>query len=252
MFDSARAKVARAKRHAVELNSLEQSFLRNKCSGIITEVDPTTGDQVTKVKFSRHVPTECAAVVSDAANNLRDALDHIGFAVAVAGGTTKPRHTAFPFGRSAADLENSIQGRSKDVPGEILAVFRRFKPYQGGNDRLYALNTVANANKHTMLRPMAVSVGGFSLSVGRMSGGYLGIGGPPCTYNRRENEIILLRQGRGSKSDHELEVQLFISFDEVEPLEGEPAVPTLDNFAAEVERVIAAVEDECVRLDLTH
>ena len=46
IFDSARQKIARAQRYAVELNSMEQSFLKEKCSGVITEIDSTSGDKI--------------------------------------------------------------------------------------------------------------------------------------------------------------------------------------------------------------
>ncbi len=65
-------------------NSLEQDYLRQASSGIVKENDAATGEQVVKIKFSKPVPIEIASVVSDAANNLRDSLDHAGYATAQA------------------------------------------------------------------------------------------------------------------------------------------------------------------------
>jgi hypothetical protein len=33
---------------------------------------------------------------------------------------------------------------------------RRFKPYKGGNDLLWALNGICNVNKHRMLVPVVI------------------------------------------------------------------------------------------------
>ena len=74
--------MSRAKQHAGEFNSLEQNFLQHECSGIVTEVDPVSESNIIKIKFFKAVPLEIASVVSDAANNLRDSLDHMGYATA--------------------------------------------------------------------------------------------------------------------------------------------------------------------------
>ena len=92
---------------------MEQGFLKRACSGPITEVEPASGSKVVKVKFFNAVPLEIASVVSDAANNLRDSLDHIAYATAQAAiSGSHPRHAAFPFAGSTEQLENSIKGRS--------------------------------------------------------------------------------------------------------------------------------------------
>src|SRR5260221_9758438 len=124
IFDSAREKIARAQRHLFEFDSLEQAYLRNKSSGIIMEDDPATGLQAIKIKFSEPIPLQCAGIVSDSANNFRDALDHMLYAVAVASGKVQPRHTNFPFARDPADLEKVIHGRTKDLPDSILSLLR--------------------------------------------------------------------------------------------------------------------------------
>jgi hypothetical protein len=214
IFDSARQKIQRAKQHAVEFSSMEQNYLKQACSGIVTEVETNGGEQVVKLKFSKPVPIEIPSVVSDAANNLRDSLDHIGYAAAQAAKKgSNPKHTTFPFAASAAQLENSINGRAKDIPADILTLFRNLRPYKGGDEQLYALNTIANANKHQMLRPMAVSTGTFNLSLGKVSGGMVGI--PQFAWRPDKNEIILFRCGKETAVDiSSISVQVFLVFDE--------------------------------------
>jgi len=248
IFDSARHKIARAKRHTEELDSLEQNFLRDKCGRVIVEVDPATGDKIQKLKFSEPVPLECSSVVSDAANNLRDALDHACNAIAVAAGKIDPRYAVFPFAGTADDLENAIRGRSKDLPDEILALLRTFKPYKGGNEILVALNAVANANKHGLLRPMARASGAVNMHVGKVSGGHFGIPSDAFAWNSAENEIIIARYGRHAQVNYNFQVQVFIAFNEATLIYGDPAVVILDGFRAEVSRTVDALEAEARRI----
>src|SRR5271168_1049773 len=104
-FESSRLKIARAKRHISELDASEQRFLKGKCKGLVVEVDPATGNKLHKVKFSNSVPLECDGIVSDAANNLRDALDHAGASLAVIIGKAGSKYAAFPFSGSAEQFE---------------------------------------------------------------------------------------------------------------------------------------------------
>lgn len=250
IFDSARQKIARAKQHAVELNSLEQTFLGSQCSGVIIEVDRATGDKIQKLKFTGPVPLEGSSIVSDAANNLRDALDHACYATAIASGKNDPRYAVFPFAGSSADLDNAIRGRSKDLPQEILALLRTFNPYKGGNHVLSVLNSLANANKHGMLRPMATSTGTVSMHIGKVSGGHFGIPGNAFRWDGEKNEIVVARYGRSTQVNHNFQIQVFLAFDEATLEWGDPAVVILDGFSAEVQRIVGAIEIEAARIGL--
>jgi hypothetical protein len=74
---------------------------------------------------------------------LRSALDQAGAACAVLTGKTNPKKSYFPFADSGPELTKVIKGRCKDLPGEIISLFRSFQPYQGGNDPLWAMNKIA-------------------------------------------------------------------------------------------------------------
>ena len=249
IFDSARQKLIRAKQHTVELESMEKSFFETESSGVIRETEPATGDQFVKIRFRHTIPLEMSSVVSDIANNLRDALDHIGYATAIAGGKSDTKCANFPFGKTSEDLEHSIRRRSKDIPNDILALFRAFKPYKGGNDLLYALNSIANTKKHRVLSPMAVSTGGIYFKSARVSGGSLtmpfGFG-----WNSGKNEIELMRCGKNAKLDYSMEVTVVIAFDKSILGAEYPAGPMFDEITSEVEMILTSVEAECRRIGL--
>ena len=50
------------------------------------------------------------------------------------------------------------------MPPEILALFRAFKPYKGGNDALWALNKLCNAKKHCALIPFDIGRANVSIT----------------------------------------------------------------------------------------
>jgi hypothetical protein len=47
-------------------------------------------------------------------------------------------------------------GRFKDLPQEMISLFRSLQPFKGGNDLLWALNKLCVVNKHKMLAHVAV------------------------------------------------------------------------------------------------
>ena len=250
IFNSAQQKISRAKQHAVEFNSMEQDYLKNECSGVMTEVDAASGDRIVKVRFFKTVPLEIASVVSDVANNLRDSLDHMGYAVAQAAKKgSQPKQAGFPFAGSAEQLENSIKRRSKDIPDDILNLFRGLKPHKGGDEQLYALNTIANADKHQMLQPMAIASGQVNMGFGRIRGGALGIGG--FTWDPVRNEIIVSRCSKDTiVDDSSIGLQLYLCFDETTLEAGDAVGRILDVLAYKVENILGSVEVESKRIGL--
>src|SRR5262249_60381494 len=72
-----------------------------------------------------------------------------------AGGHPDPSYFACPFGRTPADLDKSVGGRSKQLLPEIQTLLRSFNCYEGGNDPLYTLNELCNVSKHALIALMA-------------------------------------------------------------------------------------------------
>ncbi|MDP8983180.1 MAG: hypothetical protein M3O35_21605 [Acidobacteriota bacterium] len=116
------------------------------------------GYHVSKCKLVRPLTPGMEEIVGDAINNLRAALDHAAYGIAVASGRVKPRHTYFPFAGTAAKFDVSARGLCKDVPDEIFTLFRALKPYKGGDDILWALNQIAIGDKHKLLTAMGSAV----------------------------------------------------------------------------------------------
>lgn len=108
-------------------------------------------------------------------------------------GSPHRRTVIFRLSDSAENLEKVIRGRCSDVPPEIIAIVRSFKPYKDGDFALWALNKLANT-KHTYLMPIGDGGGGtFIKNLRVTSSGRCDIG--PPRWNRAKNEIVVLELG---------------------------------------------------------
>ncbi|HUD87743.1 MAG TPA: hypothetical protein VMR17_14925, partial [Xanthobacteraceae bacterium] len=168
-----------------------------------------------------------------------------------AGGHPDARYVAFPFGRTAADLDNSVRGRSKELLPEIQTLLRSFNCYKGGNWPLYTLNELSNVSKHALIAFMA----GVALN--------MQIEGIPDPFalaevqffehlhwDRAKNEIIYARTKLGTNFEHKGNLTLFVAIQDKEATSSESAVAVLNTILNEVKGVITAIEAECRRLGL--
>lgn len=119
--------------------------------------DPTTGEQVIKVKMESRLPGRVRALASSCLNDLRHALDQACYAAtkAITGGG---RDALFPFAMDPADLERQLAGgRSRNIPGPVKEIIRALQPYwkssehEGGDNALRALGALSGPKKHSVI-----------------------------------------------------------------------------------------------------
>lgn len=252
-FESSRRKLARAKKHILDLERRIGDFIKkNPCTKVV-ERDLQRAKEIHKIKLVKRVPRSPSSFedfASDAVLNMRATLDHAGYAVAVAANPARknPTCTAFPFARSAAELENAIKGRSKDIPKEILALFRSFKPYKGGNNLLCALNEICNAEKHKIVTPAALTIS----TRGAMNVRGTGDWSTPAqaVWDSSKNEMVLIEAALDAQVEYDLEFFTLVIFDEIDAIRGEQVLGTLNALAGEVERVLLAIEAESRRIGI--
>lgn len=248
-FDSAYAKLAWGRKRIAELQRETDDFLRDSPCESIAEPHPDkSGYRVQKIRLIRPLPDKFSLIAGDAVDNLRAALDHATFAVASAAGNQAPRNAYFPFAASVDRLEDSLKGRCKDLPQEIYPLLRTFKPYEGGNQILVALNKACNRNKHALL----LSFSGVAAIVAANFCGTEGFISIPTrhVWDRTKNEMDLFIEGPGAKRDGYFYVRFLITLSEIPGFGAEQAFLVLTVFADEVNRVLLAVETEARNLGL--
>lgn len=245
-FQSSRRKIARAKEHIADLERETERFVQEASYERFTEPDPKNPTHtVHKIRMTKPLPVGLSEMAGDAIGNLREALDHAIFGVAVASGCANPRSAYFPFAGTIDKLDNAIKGWCKDVPQEIYPLLRAFKPYGGGNKVLFTLNQIANRNKHALLIP----VGAVSLDAGLNVRGTGFFSMPqPHVWDHAKNEMELITLGPGAQFKAHFRFAHTVAFAGIEVLEREPAVAVLYTIRSEVESVLAAIEAESRRL----
>jgi hypothetical protein len=245
LFQSPKARLKRANEHIVRLHKSIEGFFKRAPYRRAIELDTDGVTRLHKFKFTKTLPESCAHSAAEALEALRSALDQTGYAAAVTSGKVTPKRTQFPIGDDPDGLENLIKRNvCKDLPDEILTLFRSFKPYKGGNDAIWALNKLSNT-KHTSLVPVAVASDTMLIHQASM-GGHVAILAP--VFDREKNEIVFARAGPGSKFDYKMEFSFLVALGDIDFVARYQAIAVLRTMAGEVKRILFATEAECRKL----
>lgn len=246
-FSSPRMRIARAKEHIRNLDRRVKRFFDAKPYARVAERDDDGINDLHKVKLTKTFPAGVTSVAAEAIEGLRSALDHAAFATAVLSGVKHSKSAYFPISSSAAELDRVIKGRCKDIPPEIVALFRSFTPYKGGNDLIWALNNACNTSKHGIILPVGMATSGMHINHMVISGsGSI----PAPVWNSEKNEIVFATTGPDTNFQYDLNISFFVAFGEVEGIGGQPAVPILNAIACEVNRIVVDIETEAKRIGL--
>ncbi len=266
-FASPRLTILRAQHHIDDFNARINEFVNSQPWSYVIEKDSKGSQVLHKIKFARRLPPNLPCILFDASNNLRATLDQAGYASAVASGKVDPKQTKFPFGDDPVGLDNVIRRNgSKDLPPEILTLFRGFKPYKGGNDTLWALNKLCNTKKHCALMPF--NIGQAALALTQSAGptrsfgpgfmaisgsetisGYIGaMGVTNRDWDPDKYEITLARTVANTSPNYRANVALNVAIEGIETQSRKPAVGVLRDMMRVVDCILSATEAECRRL----
>jgi hypothetical protein len=250
-FGSARRKLARAKIHIEDLKGRIKAFDECNPYEMFAELNPEVpGEQLHKIKLARPLPDWISEIAGDAVNNLREALDHTAYAVA-----RQPRTKCqFPFGNSPGAFENTVNGNCKHIPNEIIALFREFQPYQGGDDLLWALNQISRLNKHTFLVECIVGITRsehVTINYDPAARFYITV--LPVRWDRAKQEVVIAKSSISTPESYfqfQDRITLFVAFDQVSVVRHQEASGVLDALAGKVNGIIAATEVKARQLGL--
>jgi hypothetical protein len=227
---------------------IERYFTENPATST-SELNTEGTHVVHKIKMTARFPIKWRILATEIIEHLRATLDHATFAsFFLKTGRMESNYAAFPFGKTAADLDNSIKGRSKDCPQEIQTLLRSFNAYQGGNDLLYTLNDLANDSKHGLVTFIGGGVFGGEIRGAKPTGG-VEIADPPI-WDGEKNEIAYARVRKGTDFQHQGKLRVAISIPDTEHLPGLSATGVLDEIGKEVARVVDTIEEECRRIGI--
>lgn len=153
-------KLERARTHIRDLDGLIRSFRESRPYRMTEESHPDGVNKNIKVKLVREIPSEIALTAADAVHNLRVSLDQLTCRLAEANGASSTSDTYFPFGKNAQIFETEVRRKTKKLHPDAVLAIKRLKPYQGGNDLLWAVNALDVTDKHREI----VAIGSISPS----------------------------------------------------------------------------------------
>jgi hypothetical protein len=246
-FESPKQRLRRGKAHISRLKKRVAAWMKKIPYATVIELDADGVTQLHKVKLTKPMPVACNDSAIEALEAIRSALDQTGYAAAVAAGRINPTKTAFPISSSASELDNLIVGRRvcEHIPDEIVALFRTFNPYKGGNDPIYVLNKLRNKT-HTKLAPVGFVYGGLLLANFEADGG---VHIPSPVWDPDKNEMIYARVQPGAKFKYNGKFRFNITFDDPGLMDGKAvAMVVLDMAADQVAKIIRATEAKCKEL----
>ena len=152
-----------AKKHIGELEREIETFLASEPYQIAIKPDGS-GYYVAEIR-SAH-PISIPLIAGDVLFNLRAALDHLAYKLALANKTTDERvlhGTSFPIFDNVELYGKYSRQRMKGMSQAAQDAIDATKPYAGGNNLLWQLHRLNNIDKHRLLVTVGAAVGYHSL-----------------------------------------------------------------------------------------
>jgi hypothetical protein len=164
-------KVERAKKHLIELEREISAFLATEPYRIDTKPHPNqpNGAKYYVASTPSKQPISIPLIVGDVLFNLRAALDHLAYQLAVNNGTTDKkilRETSFPILDSAKLYGKISRDKMKGMSQVAKDAIDAVKPYKEGNTILWQLHSLNNIDKHRTVVTVGLALGWHSLPTG--------------------------------------------------------------------------------------
>jgi hypothetical protein len=241
LFHGARLKVKWARRHIAELEAQFKVILEKYPPKPRIEKDAQGRTKISADVVDRF-PDEFALTIGDAIHNARTALDHMTWELVGLDKGVRDRFLKLPTGDNAMSFAGSCNGL-KTPSQKVKAALQSLEVFPGGKgDLLYKLHLMDNAEKHTVLTPIAKTTSIHNVRgsgpAGAMSFGqidFVGSDGEAPTY-------LSVIQGIDFKVDSDTRADVRLVFGKVEDFENWPVIETLNDFTRAVDLAIAEVE----------
>ena len=241
--------VLRARKHTEELDARLREYLATDPWECIAEPNPSTGKDIHKLRLTTPLPQDIPPIARDAIINLRDALDHMVYASAVALGAPKEtKKTKFPFAESLYDLRRQM-GRNdyEHIPPELFLIIEWSKPSRHDGDKVFwAFNELRNIKVHRTLRSFTVVFTNQHYYGGRFVG--TGIKFLDQVWDGVKNEMPYMETTSGAEFSYRANLNPAITLADFEFLNKRLAVDLLVDIRGKICEIGEKIENETNRL----
>jgi hypothetical protein len=262
-------KIDRAKRHFLELKGAVEDYVSSNPYTVVVDDQPETREKICRLKQIHSIPANLSAIIGDTIHNLRCALDQVAVELAIANGNTS--NTAI----KDEDFERSLRKKFRFASPKAQKLVRRLKPIKPGV--LWKIHQLDILDKHCSIIPVGIFKGqvGYSYPVfpGRIANELMDVHFQiklPTLWNPfsakgralRDGDVIhIMYAGPGRMTMHieglaetvvavppepKLDLTFEIAFGQDQIMDGEPIIPTLQQFIDFVERTIEIIRKNCI------
>lgn len=239
----------RAEHHIRDLDAQIKAFVQKQPWRHIIELDDTERCQLHKIKFTERISNDLGHITFDCVNNLRSALDQLGFAIAVKyTGDPNPSKCKFPFSSKPSEFANHIKGACKQLPPEIQSLFASLQPYKGGNNTLWGINELANGSKHKILVPVEIGSPRLSFYAHEIP---KGVEVPDLRYDSDKHEFIFAKVPNGIEFKYNAHFTFGVAIEAADDvIRGQSPIALLLAMTDEVARILSETEKVCRSINL--
>jgi hypothetical protein len=154
---SHRLKLHRARQHVQTLNAQVASFGDRDPYAFVEQLEPQLGQHVVRVKVQREPLPMWSALVGDALQDMRAALEHLAYALAVAysGEPDDPEKVSFPITDTLGKFNAVRKQKIGLIDPAAQALIQEVQPYHRGDraefHSLMVLDDLARVDRHRTL-----------------------------------------------------------------------------------------------------
>jgi hypothetical protein len=238
-----RRKVKRAKHHIADLDHRIQRFFTGPINPypIIKENDPKTGDLVFKLGKCTAIPEDFPLIIGDILQNLRTALDHLIWQLILSNKSVPKIGTSgFPIMKSAKEYKSESLKKLKGMAPEAIEMINALKSYGGGNEDLFGLHLLNNADKHRLLLVVGTAhvATTFQIELSPTPQEVRIPLPPERSYPLKDGTEIYRIPQEASRFKDDPKFSFQIAFGDGDVMNGEPLLPPLHQLADLIDTII--------------
>jgi hypothetical protein len=148
------AKMVRSRQHYDALNGEINAFLGRNPVEIIADLDAQKRSHTLRAKTTENVPLSIRVLIGETLTQLRSALDHLAWQLALLTIPQPPSTTEFPIFPDSASYTRDRERKIGALPDTAKAIIDTLQPHTSANPMehpLWVLHRLANDDKHRLL-----------------------------------------------------------------------------------------------------
>lgn len=248
----AHLKIERAKKHINDFITEMNAFRAKNTYRVVADKHPRSGDITYRASVTEEIPVSWSTYIGDFVHNLRAALDVLACTLISANGAQVRRRHGFPIAETRKRFEADAAGKIDGASDAAKRFIHRLKPYKTGNSALWQIHELDILDKHKAIVPVGLAYRHFTMTT-RMKVPWQnepvttpGISIRPADrrYPLKDGHILLRVKSAALSAEHETDYQFAfeVAFGEGQVVDGQPLIPTLQQYGQMVERIISIAQ----------